>query len=315
MKKNRVGNYVGMYPRNEEHGRSITKGRRRQVKTMMSKIADLARKSEWQPIPGYPGYYLTQQDVIIGKTGRPLKMCPVDKKNPDDCYLITSISRGNGPEPLYQHQAVALVRVPGHKPGMVVDHINRDKSDNRAPNLRWVSTSVNLLNNSSERSIKPAAVLGMSLEEFSQIPPEQRAYITDYHAKGGKDWCKFSYQVYLKTGRAGPLFNARSSTCLFEGHPPLMLLRTSRKWKNFEVMSAELGIHIEQWVKIPLSDRQRIMAARKYGEGWMTFAYELYVKHGKVPSLFSQYSFYHTCLVPNHPPISPDRPNHRPYQT
>lgn len=48
-------------------------------------------------------------------------------------------------------------------PGLVIDHINRDKKDNRACNLRWVSISVNIRNtnvktNTGERyiSLTPA---------------------------------------------------------------------------------------------------------------------------------------------------------------
>ena len=53
----------------------------------------------------------------------------------------------------YIHRIVALCFLPKiDMPGLVVDHINRDKRDNRACNLRWVSKSENALN--SDRSDK-----------------------------------------------------------------------------------------------------------------------------------------------------------------
>lgn len=44
------------------------------------------------------------------------------------------------------HILVAHAFVPGHRPGLVVDHINRRRDDNRAANLRWLTQSDNLLN-------------------------------------------------------------------------------------------------------------------------------------------------------------------------
>ena len=48
----------------------------------------------------------------------------------------------------YHHRVIWIMNEGGIPKGLVVDHINRDKSDNSLDNLRLVSHQFNLLNNS-----------------------------------------------------------------------------------------------------------------------------------------------------------------------
>lgn len=61
--------------------------------------------------------------------------------NPGSRYKCLSIN-----EVKYVHRAVALVFVPNPSPELLtcVDHINGDKLDNRAENLRWVTRVENI---------------------------------------------------------------------------------------------------------------------------------------------------------------------------
>ena len=42
------------------------------------------------------------------------------------------------------HKIVALAFVGGYEPGLTVDHINGDKTDNRVENLQWLSNADNV---------------------------------------------------------------------------------------------------------------------------------------------------------------------------
>ena len=54
------------------------------------------------------------------------------------------------------HRIVARVFLPGPTDEKcVVDHINRDRKDNRAENLRWVTRSVNCMNRTIEITARP----------------------------------------------------------------------------------------------------------------------------------------------------------------
>ena len=89
-------------------------------------------------IPTYDGYYLTDDNRIIGKLGKPLTEC---KNKNGHCYVNVFV---NGPKVLYVHIAVALVhKYDEYFEGAWVDHINNDPTDNHKDNLRWVTPSQN----------------------------------------------------------------------------------------------------------------------------------------------------------------------------
>ena len=99
-------------------------------------------------IPTYPGYYLTEDNRIIGKQGKPLTEC---KNKNGHLYVNVYV---DGPKVLYVHRAVALV----HKydewfEGAWVDHINNNPSDNNKDNLRWISPVGN--NHLNKNNIDP----------------------------------------------------------------------------------------------------------------------------------------------------------------
>lgn len=91
----------------------------------------------WKKIDGKPNYSVSDTGGIRNdKTGRILKL------SKHSCGYL-QVMLGRKTTPVYVHRVVAMAFVlnPEHKPQ--VDHINGDKMDNRAENLRWVTASEN----------------------------------------------------------------------------------------------------------------------------------------------------------------------------
>jgi hypothetical protein len=72
----------------------------------------------------------------------------------------------------FVHHMVASCFLPKiDMPGLVIDHINRDKTDNRACNLRWVTRSLNVQNtdvktNTGERYIQKKYVVHIATPKY-----------------------------------------------------------------------------------------------------------------------------------------------------
>lgn len=97
-------------------------------------------------IPGYPGYKLTEDFNIIGKTGKVLSVS--GKK-----HLYVNVYNNNQTHILYLHRAIALVHVSGYFAGAWVDHIDDNPKNNHPSNLRWVSARTNNSINKSRKLI------------------------------------------------------------------------------------------------------------------------------------------------------------------
>lgn len=105
----------------------------------------------WKPIPGYEGYYevssngeIRSVDRIVGGVGeRKLHGKPVKLIISRSGYLSVGLCK-NGEKHLYKvHKIVASVFVPNPDKKPCIDHINTDRTDNRACNLRWVTLKEN----------------------------------------------------------------------------------------------------------------------------------------------------------------------------
>ena len=97
-----------------------------------------------RPIDDYPGYYITEEgDIYSDKYGDLRKLKP--SKNSRG--YLNMILRKNGKsynERVHRLVAKTYISNPNNNPE--VDHIDRDKLNNSADNLRWVSRSENLKN-------------------------------------------------------------------------------------------------------------------------------------------------------------------------
>ena len=91
-------------------------------------------------IPSFDHIYVDENGVILNKkTGRILK--PHFDTNG---YLNIAVSEFNEIKRIGIHRAVALCFCDGYKEGLVVDHIDGNKTNNNYKNLRWVTQKQNL---------------------------------------------------------------------------------------------------------------------------------------------------------------------------
>lgn len=91
------------------------------------------------------GYWISNMGNIMNKNGRYLK--PFVSTNG---YLMYGCGKTN--KRTYIHKSVAHCFI-GERPiGLQIDHINRNKKDNRIENLRYVTPSDNMKNSGSYRN-------------------------------------------------------------------------------------------------------------------------------------------------------------------
>lgn len=107
-------------------------------------------KEIWKPVVGYEGFYevsnigrvrsLERKDCL----GRTVKERVLKPAFNDFGYLIVGLCAGGKQKTLKVHRLVceAFHENPYNKPQ--VNHLNEDKSDNRAVNLEWATAKENL---------------------------------------------------------------------------------------------------------------------------------------------------------------------------
>ena len=105
---------------------------------------------EWRPVVDFPEYQVSN----LGRVKSNLKWRGTDerilipKKHNAGYHIVCLRKEGKN---YYQliHRLVALAFLPFEKK-QVVDHINRNKKDNRLNNLRWTSSSLNNINKADQ---------------------------------------------------------------------------------------------------------------------------------------------------------------------
>ena len=91
------------------------------------------------------GFFVNNKGKVIRVRNN--KQVNVDLYSNKNGYLFFIIFNSRDKEKVYVHRAVAKLFIPQtDKSKHIVDHINRNKTDNRAVNLRWCNHSENMLN-------------------------------------------------------------------------------------------------------------------------------------------------------------------------
>lgn len=130
----------------------------------------------WKPIVGFEGHYLVSDDGQVWSLYRHRALKPtVDKYG----YEKVGLFDGRKACPKTVHRLVAQAFIPNPNNLPSVNHINEDKTDNRASNLEWVSVADN--DNHGTRNARMADTKCRSPVE--QIFPDG----TTVRYKGAKD--------------------------------------------------------------------------------------------------------------------------------
>lgn len=98
---------------------------------------------EWRPVKGYEGLYEVNSEGDIRSLTHDEIKIPWTHPNG---YSFVWLYKDNVKYNARVHRVVAeaFIENPDNKP--FIDHINRDRTDNRACNLRWVTKSENMRN-------------------------------------------------------------------------------------------------------------------------------------------------------------------------
>lgn len=99
----------------------------------------MAQRSDARPIPGFAGFYATQEGTILDESGRELALC---KEYPR--VLIQREGEPRGQRRRYGvHQLVAAAFLGPRPDGHDIDHIDGDPQNSKPSNLRYETVAVN----------------------------------------------------------------------------------------------------------------------------------------------------------------------------
>tara|TARA_R100000734_G_C3275327_1_gene70256 strand:+ start:80 stop:535 length:456 start_codon:yes stop_codon:yes gene_type:complete len=143
-------------------------------------------------INNYPDYTIYPDGTILNHKLFVIKMSWKDK----DGYIITNLSNKDGKKCKKLHRLLAEHFIPNPDNLPLVDHIDRNPSNNSLDNLRWVSLSGNCQNRlDSEIHIIDYIHKGKIRYHFSKMIDRKSYQCASYDKKKVE---KYIEEVYIK---------------------------------------------------------------------------------------------------------------------
>ena len=93
-------------------------------------------------IQGFPNYLIYEDGRVFSKKSNKFMKEQTHRLGYKYYYIYKDGKR----KKFYTHRLVAIHYIPNPENLKEIDHLNRDKSDNRIENLRWINRSENCLN-------------------------------------------------------------------------------------------------------------------------------------------------------------------------
>ena len=122
-----------------------------------------ANREYWRAVSVFTNYEVSSVGRIRNsKTGRVLKLQP--RK---DGYVGVQLSKDGKIKNLLTHRLVALAFIENSLEKPDVDHIDRNKANNNIDNLRWSTTSENMMN-STKRAFTSTITLSTEAYDFTK---------------------------------------------------------------------------------------------------------------------------------------------------
>lgn len=138
----------------------------------------------WKDVEGYEGLYkISSLGEILSVKRNIIKKPRLDK----DGYFLIDLSKNNNATTYRLNRLVAqhFLILPINYQSLAVDHINGDKTDNRACNLQWLTTQANNdkrdLSSIQKKVLQIDKKTGEILKEFNSIREASREIKTPHN--------------------------------------------------------------------------------------------------------------------------------------
>jgi hypothetical protein len=141
-------------------------------------------QSEWSNLKEFPSYEINSisSEIRFIETKE-----VIDSFRRRDNYLLVKFKECNKPQYIHKLMAVQFLTPDGDK--KVIDHIDRNRTNNSLSNLRYTTTSMNCLNRSSHRNV---------VYEYIDTLPEGATLLKPWDGIDLKyDYYKSGNDVYL----------------------------------------------------------------------------------------------------------------------